>query len=351
LNWAKTSILSFAIPSNISYFWNFGSFAGIVLVLQVITGLLLSFTYIPIVPETFFWVNLNRKDYFWWFLLRILHLNFASLFFIAVYFHFLRGIYYKSFIKTIVWSSGVTILILLMAAAFLGYTLPYGRISFWGATVITNFFSAIPVIGGKLVIFLWGGYGVGQSTISFFYSLHYLVPFILIVVALLHLIFLHETGSKSKIFLRNKNKGFLIEFNNYLLQKDLINLLIITVFLILVLVFPFVLGDVENFILANPLSSPLHIKPEWYFLFLYAILRAIPNKLGGVVAIAISLVLFYFFPFKKVYNNIKRMKLTFYLSLCTLFLLTWLGGSPVEFPYVTISQIFTTLYFILIIII
>lgn len=245
------------------------------------------------------------------------------------------------------WSRGITIFIALIAIAFLGYTLPYGRISFWGATVITNFFRAVPFIGGNLVIFLWGNFSVRQTTISFFYSLHYLLPFILLALVIIHLVQLHEFGSKSKSFLTIKNKNILIEFNNYLIQKDLVNLLVLLVFVMLVLIFPYYLGDRENFILANSLSSPLHIKPEWYFLFLYAILRSVPHKLVGVILIFSALLVFYLFPFKKRYHYIKRQKVIFYLFLSTLFLLTWLGGIRVEQPYLSLSQFFTVFYFVL----
>lgn len=347
LNWAKTSVISFFIPRNISYYWNLGSMAGIVLVVQIITGLLLSFLYATKTPDVFFLLNIFCKDRFWGFILRIIHLNFASLFFFCIYLHMFRGLFYKRFFKVITWSRGVSIMLILIATAFLGYVLPWGQISFWGATVITNMFSAIPYIGTALVIWLWGDFRVRQTTLRFFYSIHFLLPFILSAVVIFHIIFLHETGSKSKLYLNNKNKFMLSEFRNYLLPKDYLNLFLFLLFFEFFLLYPYFLGDEENFILANSLASPIHIKPEWYFLFAYAILRSIPNKLGGVVALVLRVVLFYVLPFKKRKNNSLFMKFSFYLFLAVLFLLTWLGGNPVEAPYIMIGQVLTILYFLL----
>lgn len=282
-------------------------------------------------------------------LLRILHANGASIFFICIYLHIGRGIYYGAFINSHVWATGVSILFLLIATAFLGYVLPWGQISFWGATVITNLFSAIPYLGNDIVFWLWGGFAVSQPTLNRFFALHFFLPFGIAALTAVHLLFLHQSGSSNPLGIRRNFDKLL--FHPYFSWKDLIGFAIFfRIFLYICLIKPWDLGDPENFIPANPLVTPLHIQPEWYFLFAYAILRAIPNKLGGVLALAASVAVLYTLPV----INLSRFKSSgfnfwgkkfLWILLSVIFLLTWAGARPVEAPYVITSQILTTLYF------
>ena len=259
-----------------------------------------------------------------------------------------RGLFNFWFRIDTTWVRGATILFLLMASAFLGYVLPWGQISLWGATVITNLISAIPVFGGVLVFWVWGGFSINSATLTFFYSLHFLLPFIIFVLVLFHLIFLHETGSSRRIFLYTRESK--LKFNFSYTLKDIINLFVIILFLLFCFLAPYKLGDPENFIFANPIMSPLHIQPEWYFLFAYAILRSIPNKLGGVLALVASVAVFYVFPFfQNAYPFINLIfKLVFWSFLVVFILLTWLGGNPVESPYIILGQFLSFFFFIFI---
>lgn len=236
-------------------------------------------------------------------------------------------------------------MLILIATAFLGYVLPWGQISLWGATVITNLVSAIPVLGTKIVVWVWGGFAVNSYTLRFFYSLHFILPLLIIVFVLFHIIFLHETGSSRTLFLHTNE--IKINFNYSFTIKDIMNFFIFFLFFIFVFYSPYILGDPENFIFANPLISPLHIQPEWYFLFAYAILRAIPNKLGGVIALVLSVIIFYIFPFfcKNFYPMKPLFLINFWCFIVFFILLTWLGGNPVEEPYILLGQIFTFFYF------
>ena len=348
LSWINNSIFSLPTHIRLNYFWNFGSFLGIILVLQVITGLVLSINYIARRQLAFERINLICQETFNGAVVRWVHLNGASLFFLLIYLHVGRGMLNLSFRLIKPWLSGVTIMLLLIAAAFLGYVLPWGQISLWGATVITNLITAIPILGKKVIFWVWGGFSVTSATLRFFYTLHFLIPFIILALMLLHLIFLHETGSSRRIFLHtNETK---IKFNYNYVIKDMVRVSPLFLFMFFIFVSPYKLGDPENFIFANPLMSPLHIQPEWYFLFAYAILRSIPNKLGGVVALVFSVIVFYLFPFFSATTVVLKplFKNIFWLFISVFILLTWLGGNPVEDPYIFVGQLLSFLYFLLI---
>ena len=351
INWIKSRILNLPTNKNISYFWNFGSFLGIILIIQIIRGFLLSINFVRDSFLAFDSIIFLTRDSFFGFLLRWIHLNCASLFFAVIYLHIFRGFFYISFRLKLPWIRGTTILLLLIGTAFLGYVLPWGQISLWGATVITNLVSTIPIIGQILVVWIWGGFSVNTYTLGVFYSIHFILPIIIIGFVLIHIILLHETGSSSKLILHtNENK---IKFYFSFVIKDIINLIFLFIFIIFIFFYPFKLGDPENFSYANSLRSPLHIQPEWYFLFAYAILRSIPNKLGGVIALVISVVLLYFFPF---FSKQKKSLIKWHIFFVWTFffeslILTWIGGNPVETPYIFIGQIFTFLYFLNILII
>lgn len=344
-----SSAIGLPCPANIRLMWNFGSLLGLCLILQIVTGLFLRIHYCNNMELAFFSVRHIIRDVNLGWLLRIIHANGARFFFICLYLHVSRGLYYGSFWLKETWIVGVTILIIVIAAAFLGYVLPWGQISFWGATVITNLFSAIPVIGTELVYWLWGGFAVDNATLTRFFSLHFLVPFLVLGFSVIHLIFLHKTGSSNPLGInRNIDK---IYFAPYFLYKDLMGIVALLGLLIMLrLINPWLLGDPENFIQANPLVTPIHIQPEWYFLFAYAILRSIPNKLGGVVALFASIIILYTLPFIK---SKKRKRFIFYplnkfflwLLSSIVILLTWIGARPVESPYILIGQILTLAYF------
>lgn len=343
-------LIDLPAPTNISIWWNFGSLLGLCLVIQIITGLFLAIHYTPHIELAFSSVTHITQDVNYGWLLRNLHANGASWFFICIYLHVGRGIYYRSFLYSEVWNIGVILLFCVIAAAFMGYVLPWGQIRFWGATVITNLFSAIPYIGQRLVEWMWGGFAVDNATLNRFFALHFLIPFVAAALSALHIIFLHQTGSNNPLGLnRNTDK---IPFHPYYSVKDLLGILILLLTLLLVSLFsPNLLTDPENYIPANPLVTPVHIKPEWYFLWAYAILRSIPNKLGGVVALGSAIVILFILPFT--YTQKRRgnsfypaNQLLFWFQVRTVIILTWIGGCPVEQPYEAIGQVFTALYFI-----
>ena len=344
------SLIDLPTPNNINSMWNFGSLLGLCLIIQILSGLFLalhyssnSFIRFEVVINNHLDVNIN------W-LLRILHANGASIFFFSIYLHISRGLYFSSFYYKETWLVGVIILLLVIASAFLGYVLPWGQMSFWGATVITRIFSAIPYFGKLIVFWLWGGFSVDNPTLTRFFGLHFLLPFIVLGLRIVHLLYLHQTGSNNPLGInRNSNK---LSFHFYFSIKDSLGFLIL-IFILGVLVYftPWKLGDPENFIEANPLVTPIHIQPEWYFLFAYAILRSIPNKLGGVLALFASVLILYyplvfskskfqslrFYPWNKVY---------FWLIINVFILLTWIGARPVEEPYVWTGQLLTLFYFL-----
>ena len=338
-------------PSNIRVIWNFGSLLGLCLIFQLLTGLFLAIHYTSDTSLAFESVRHIIRDVNFGWTLRIFHANGASFFFLAAYLHISRGIYFSSYSNTHVWVSGTSILLLLIATAFLGYVLPWGQISFWGATVITNLFSAIPSIGADIVFWLWGGFAVNQPTLSRFFALHFFLPFLIAGIVGVHLLFLHQKGSSNPLGL-NRGVDKLL-FHPYFSWKDLIGFAIFAlIFFYLCTINPWLLGDPENFIPANPLVTPIHIQPEWYFLFAYAILRSIPNKLGGVIALVASVAILYILPiFKiKIFKSLRfnlRVKKLLWRLFRILFLLTWIGARPVEDPYIFIGQFTTLIYFLL----
>jgi len=283
-------------PSNISYVWNFGSLLGVCLIFQLITGGFLSIQYSNNIFRAFDRVSSIIRDVNYGWLFRLIHANIASLFFVIIYCHIGRGLYYNSYFFKFTWISGSILLLLLIITAFLGYVLPWGQMSFWGATVITNLVSAIPYWGRIVVEWIWGGFSISNATLIRFFSLHFIVPFIILFIVLVHLIFLHKRGSSNSLvkFLR----GDKLVFYPYFLIKDYLRIIIVCIFiLILIIVYPYILSDRDNFIIANSFITPIHIQPEWYFLFAYAILRAIPNKLGGVIALFLSIFILFIIPF------------------------------------------------------
>nr|YP_010177479.1 cytochrome b [Aglossa dimidiata]QST15196.1 cytochrome b [Aglossa dimidiata] len=345
----NSSLIDLPTPSNISTLWNFGSLLALCLIIQVVTGLFLTMYYTANVELAFYSVNYICRNVNYGWLIRTLHANGASFFFICVYIHIGRGIYYESFNLKYTWMVGVIILFLLMATAFMGYVLPWGQMSFWGATVITNLLSAIPYIGTTLVTWIWGGFAVDNATLTRFYTFHFLLPFIIMMMTMIHLLFLHMTGSNNPLGINsNLDK---IPFHPFFTFKDLIGFSIMLLILImLTLVSPNLLGDPDNFIPANPLVTPEHIQPEWYFLFAYAILRSIPNKLGGVIALVLSILILIILPFtfNKKIQGIQFYpinQIMFWSLLTIIILLTWIGARPVEIPYIITGQILTILYF------
>lgn len=345
----NNALIDLPAPSNISAWWNFGSLLGLCLIIQTLTGLFLAIHYTADIETAFNSVNHICRDVNYGWILRTLHANGASFFFICIYLHIGRGIYYSSYLYLYTWSIGVLILFLVIGTAFIGYVLPWGQISFWGATVITNLLSAIPYLGIDLVQWLWGGFAVDNATLTRFFTFHFLFPFIVIAITIIHLLFLHQTGSNNPLGInRNRDK---IPFHPYFSFKDIFGFVFIIILLfILTILGPYKLGDPDNFIPANPLVTPPHIQPEWYFLFAYAILRSIPNKLGGVIALVISIAILFILPFTHTskFRGIQYYPINqnlFWLILVIVILLTWIGARPVEDPYIITGQILTVLYF------
>lgn len=342
-------LISLPSPISLSYMWNFGSLLGFCLVIQIITGIFLAMHYCSDANLAFGSIVHIIRDVNYGWLLRMMHANGASMFFLCVYFHIARGFYYGSYLRYKLWLSGLLLFVSMMATAFLGYVLPWGQMSFWGATVITNFFSAIPYIGDNIVFWLWGGYSVGGATLTRFYSFHYLFPFVIAALVIIHLILLHEDGSNNPS--GSGNNLDKIPFHPYFIAKDFYGFFLLSlIFTFFVFFYPNYLGDAENFIPSNPLVTPIHIVPEWYFLFAYAILRAIPNKLGGLVALVASLVIVAFLPLChlsliKSNSNKPFGKIFFWIFVSNFLFLTWLGAKPVEDPYVFLSRCSSLLYF------
>jgi len=345
----KPMVLSFidlASPKIITYMWNLGSLLGMVLLIQIITGLFLSFYYISSVSIAFNSVIYIIREVNLGWLFRIIHANGARLFFVACYLHIGRGLYYRSYQLNQTWIRGTIIYLLLIATGFLGYVLPWGQISLWGAIVITNLVRIVPLIGVKLIQWVWGGYSIGTATLNCFYSLHYIIPFIIIVIVPIHLLTLHKYGSRTPIGLINNL--IKIKFDGLFTIKDSVNISVFLIFINLVLYIPFALIETENFIIASSINSPLHIVPEWYFLYIYAILRAVPNKVGGVIAICLALALI--FLIRLLYkrwkiNTYSNYRALFWLLIFVFILLTWVGRQPVEYPFIQVGQIITIVYF------
>nr|YP_010329822.1 cytochrome b [Tanaorhinus viridiluteata]UNP54570.1 cytochrome b [Tanaorhinus viridiluteata] len=343
------SLIDLPTPSNISSWWNFGSLLALCLMIQILTGLFLTMYYTANIEMAFYSVNYICRNVNYGWLIRTLHANGASFFFICIYLHIGRGIYYESFNLKHTWLVGVLILFLLMATAFMGYVLPWGQMSFWGATVITNLLSAIPYLGTMLVNWIWGGFAVDNATLTRFYTFHFLLPFIVLMMTMIHLLFLHQTGSNNPLGMNsNLDK---IPFHPFFTMKDLIGFIVLMFLLVmLTLTNPYLLGDPDNFIPANPLVTPIHIQPEWYFLFAYAILRSIPNKLGGVIGLVMSIMILMILPFtfNKKMQGIQFYpvnQMMFWSMVMMIILLTWIGARPVEEPYIITGQLLTMFYF------
>jgi quinol-cytochrome oxidoreductase complex cytochrome b subunit len=356
-------------PRNLSYWWNFGSLSGIMLVIMIVTGIFLAMQYTPHVNYAFDSVERIMRDVNYGWLMRYLHMNGASFFFILVYIHLFRGLFYGSYKapRELLWMLGVVILLLMMATAFMGYVLPWGQMSFWGATVITNLFSAIPGVGQDIVTWLWGGFAVDNPTLNRFYSLHYLLPFIIVAVVGLHLIALHQHGSGNPLGIDSKGPQDSIPFHPYYTVKDMFGLgVFLIVYAAFVFYMPNALGDPQNYVQANPLQTPPEIVPEWYFLPFYAMLRSVPDilfvqaKLAGVIAMFSSIFVLFFLPwldtsrvrsahFRPVY------KWVFWLLLLDVIMLGWVGAHRPDLPafhifghpitYISIGQIGTLYYF------
>nr|CZR75482.1 cytochrome b [Dicranocephalus albipes] len=343
------SLIDLPSPSNISLWWNFGSLLGMCLMIQIITGIFLAMHYTANVELAFNSVIHICRDVNYGWLIRNTHANGASLFFISLYLHVGRGMYYGSYKLMMTWNVGIMILFLVMGTAFLGYVLPWGQMSLWGATVITNLMSAIPYLGNDLVKWIWGGFSVDNATLTRFFTLHFLLPFIIAAMVIIHLLFLHQTGSNNPLGLNSNYDK--VPFHPYFSIKDLMGMTItMFMFTLLVLLEPRLLGDPENFIPANPLVTPVHIQPEWYFLFAYAILRSIPNKLGGVMAMVASIIIIVILPFtnKNKFQTLSfypMNKLLFWTFVTTMILLTWIGARPAEEPFITVGQTLTVIYF------
>nr|YP_010957510.1 cytochrome b [Astrapogon alutus]WMY90837.1 cytochrome b [Astrapogon alutus]WNH21672.1 cytochrome b [Astrapogon puncticulatus] len=348
---ANDALVDLPVPSNISIWWNFGSLLGLCLAIQLLTGLFLAMHYTADIATAFSSVAHICRDVNFGWLIRNMHANGASFFFICIYLHIGRGLYYGSYMYKETWNIGVVLLLLVMMTAFVGYVLPWGQMSFWGATVITNLLSAVPYVGNTLVQWIWGGFSVDNATLTRFFAFHFLLPFVIAAATMLHLLFLHETGSNNPMGLNpNADK---IPFHPYFVYKDILGFIILFLALTSLALFsPNYLGDPDNFTPANPLVTPPHIKPEWYFLFAYAILRSIPNKLGGVLALLASILVLMLVP---ILHTSKHRSLTFrplsqvifWTLVADVAILTWIGGMPVEDPYIIIGQIASALYFLI----
>nr|ABB80436.1 cytochrome b [Lepilemur dorsalis] len=345
----NNSLIDLPTPPNISSLWNFGSLLGACLTIQIITGLFLAMHYTADTTTAFSSVAHICRDVNYGWTIRYLHANGASMFFLCLFIHVGRGLYYGSFTLLETWNVGIILLFSVMATAFMGYVLPWGQMSFWGATVITNLLSAIPYMGTDLVEWIWGGFSVSKATLTRFFALHFILPFIISALVMIHLLFLHETGSNNPLGMPSNSDK--IPFHPYYTTKDFLGLLLLTLLLMtMALFYPDLLGDPDNYTPANPLNTPPHIKPEWYFLFAYAILRSIPNKLGGVMALILSILILMVIPFLQPNKQQTMMfrplsQFLFWILVADLLTLTWIGGQPVEEPFINIGQMASMLYF------
>ena len=354
VSFLKHSAVDYPTPRNLNYWWNFGSLAGFFLLVQIITGVILSMHYTAHVDHAFESIEHIMRNVNHGWLIRYIHMNGASFFFIVVYIHIFRGLYYGSYKapRELLWWLGIIILLLMMATAFMGYVLPWGQMSFWGATVITNLFSAIPLVGDSITQWLWGGYSVDNPTLSRFYTLHFLFPFLIVGVVVLHIVALHTHGSNNPLGIDRKGPQDSIPFHPFYTIKDLFGLsFALTIFFAVVFFAPDFLGHPDNYIPADPLKTPAHIVPEWYFLPFYAILRAIPDKLGGVIAMFSAIFVLFLLPWldtSKVRSATFRpiYKILFWIFLIDTVVLGWVGSKPAEGIYIIISRIATFYYFL-----
>lgn len=348
----NSTLVDLPSPANLSVNWNYGSLLGLILIIQLLSGIILATRFSGHSDISFDSVISIYQDSNYGWLLRLVHSTGASFFFLFIYLHIGRGLYYGSYIYPEVWNIGVVIYLILMGTAFLGYVLPWGQMSYWAATVITNLLSAIPILGSILVEWVWGGFAVGNPTLTRFFALHYLLPFLVSALVILHIFYLHEYGRSNPLGISsNTNK---VSFHYYYSVKDLyVYFVFIFVFIFFTLKYGYSFMDAENFIPANPLVTPTHIQPEWYFLFAYAILRSIPNKLGGVVGLLLAVLVLFAFSVSSsnllfrgmLYSPLAR--LTFWSLVSVFLLLTWLGRCPAESPYTEVALACTVLYFVL----
>ena len=349
----KHDLADYPTPRNLNYWWNFGSIAGIILVIMIVTGIMLAMQYTAHVDMAFDSVERIMRDVNYGWLLRYLHMNGGSMFFLVVYIHVFRGLYYGSYKppREILWWLGLLILLAMMATAFMGYVLPWGQMSFWGATVITNLFSAIPVVGESNVTWLWGGFSLSNPTLNRFFALHYLMPFVIFALVFLHLVALHTVKSNNPLGIDIKTKKDTIPFHPYYTVKDNAGFgVFLLVYLGFVFFAPNFFGEPDNYIPANPMVTPPHIVPEWYFLPFYAILRAVPDKLTGVILMFASIIVLFFLPWL---DNAKTrsarfrpiFKQFFWLFFANCLVLGWIGANPPEGSFVPIGRAATTFYF------
>nr|AZL35824.1 cytochrome b [Cosmoscarta heros] len=345
----NSTIMDLPTPINLSSLWNMGSILGLCLMIQIITGTFLAMHYTANIEMAFNSINHICRDVNYGWLIRIMHANGASLFFTCIYIHIGRGMYYGSYKFIQTWITGVILMFTTMATAFIGYVLPWGQMSFWGATVITNLMSAIPYIGEMLVKWIWGGFAVDNATLTRFFTLHFLLPFIIMALSMMHIFFLHQHGSNNPLGIKSNIDK--IPFHPYFSMKDIMGfMMIIMMFMMINLMEPLMLSDPDNFMFANPLLTPNHIKPEWYFLFAYAILRSIPNKLGGVVALLMSILILLTLPItqKGKFRGMQFYPISqmmFWMMLSTTIMLTWIGAKPVEQPFISTGMMLTYMYF------
>nr|QNM39064.1 cytochrome b [Macaca nemestrina] len=343
------SLIDLPTPPNLSMWWNFGSLLAACLTLQIITGLFLAMHYSPDTSSAFSSIAHITRDVNYGWITRYLHANGASALFICLFLHMGRGLYYGSYLLQETWNIGIMLLLMTMTTAFMGYVLPWGQMSFWGATVITNLLSAIPYIGTNIVQWIWGGYAIGSPTLTRFFTLHFILPFIIVALTTVHLLFLHETGSNNPCGISSDSDK--ITFHPYYTIKDILGLVLLLFALAtLTLFLPNLLNDPDNYIPADPLNTPPHIKPEWYFLFAYTILRSVPNKLGGVLALFLSIFILATIPMLHKSKQQSMMfrplsQFLFWLLVATLLTLTWIGSEPMTQPLITIGQVASMMYF------
>lgn len=351
-------LVKYPVPYNINYFYNFGIMSGLFLAIQIVTGLFLTMHYTPHIEYAFYSVDHIMRDISNGWLIRFMHSNGASMFFVVVYMHIIRGLYYGSYRypRTFVWNIGVIIYILMMGTAFLGYVLPWGQMSFWAATVITNFLSVIPYFGTEVVQWVWGGFSINNATLNRFFCLHYLLPFVILALVILHIIILHNYGSTNPLSFLSK-KIDKVSFHPYFYVKDLFSVVVFFgIYFIFVFFYPDMLGHSDNYIPANPLVTPAHIVPEWYFLPYYAVLRSIPNKTQGIIVMFISIFTLFFYPLLNngFFNNPVFSfigKILFWIFLCNFFFLGILGAKNPETPYIQLGLFCTHLHLVIVFVI
>nr|YP_002725707.1 cytochrome b [Bunostomum phlebotomum]ACL50533.1 cytochrome b [Bunostomum phlebotomum] len=351
INFVSSLVVTLPSSKSLTISWNFGSMLGMILLFQIFTGTFLAFYYTADGSMAFSAVQYIMYEVNFGWLFRIFHFNGASLFFIFLYLHIFKGLFMMSYRLKLVWISGLTIYLLLMLEAFMGYVLVWAQMSFWAAVVITSLLSVVPIWGPKIVMWIWSGFGVTSATLKFFFVLHFLLPWGLLVLVLMHLIFLHSTGSTSSIYCHGDYDK--VCFGPEYWNKDAYNLIFWMIFFVFSLFFPFILGDPEMFVEADPMMSPVHIVPEWYFLFAYAILRAIPNKVLGVIALLLSILVFYFFVLVNNYTSclVKLNKFLVFSFIVVAIILSWLGQCLVEDPFTYLSPLFSFFYFFFVVLI